>query len=230
MKKFFSLLKAVMSQDMSLFRYKAKKNSSNLTKIMTPLLLGLLVMYAVGSMYLPIAMELEKIDMTYVVLSFAILFPSMLAFMEGIYKSQSILFEPKDSDLLFSLPISKKQIILARLIKLFVFQFLYNLLFIIPGIVIYVYYEHPSAYFYFITLIMIVLAPIIPTVLGCFFGYIIKQLSVKVKNKKGKKAVQLVLTMIFITLIMMISFNGKGITEGLANNASDINNTIETYY
>ena len=230
MKKFFSLLRAVMSQDMSLFRFKAKQNSSNLTKIITPIALGLLVMYAVGTMYLPITMELEKVDMTYIVLSIAILFPSLLAFMEGIYKSQSLLFEPKDSDLLFSLPISKKKIILVRLIKLFTFQFLYNLLFVIPGIVLYVYYERPSAYFYVITILMLLLIPIIPTVLGCFFGYIIKRISVNMKNQKGKKMVQTVITMIFIIAIMAISFSGESITKSFTQNATEINNTIETYY
>ena len=227
MKRFFSLLKAVMSQDMQIFNYKAKASSSNSTKMLVPIILGIFVMYAVGTIYYPIAVELDKANLMFVLLELAVAFPSLLAVMEGIYKSQGILFEAKDSDLLFSLPISKKDILLARVIKLYVFQFLYSLLFTVPGIAIYAYYKEPTAYFYVITAIMLVLFPIIPTIVGCMIGFLTKQISVKFK---AKKAVQLVITFIFISFIMLASFNSKGIIEGIVDRADTIDTTIRNVY
>ncbi len=77
MKKLFSLLKAVMSQDMNIFVYKSKKDSSKLSRILMPVLLALLVMYAVGSMYLPLAMRLKEENLTYLLLSLSLAFPSI---------------------------------------------------------------------------------------------------------------------------------------------------------
>lgn len=227
MKKFFSLLKAVMSQDMNLFVYKAKKNASGIKKAMMPILLALLVMFAIGSMYYPIAYELSKEGSVYLILTISIALPSILALMEGIYKSQGILFEAKDSELLFSLPISKKQILLARTIKLFVFQFLYSLLFIVPGIVIYIFYDRPDFYFYAITLLMLLLVPIIPTTIGCVLGYFIQKFSVKFKSKK---LVQTIVTFAMILVFMTISFRLEGITEEIIENANSINETIARVY
>ena len=51
MKQMISLLKAMMSQDMNLFRVSAKKNSSKLNKIMFPILMAGIFMSAIG-MYL----------------------------------------------------------------------------------------------------------------------------------------------------------------------------------
>ena len=227
MKKFFSLLKAVMSQDMNLFVYKSKKNASGFKKAIVPIMLALLVMYAVGSMYFPIVYELNKEGLTYLILSIAIGFPSILALIEGTYKSQGILFEAKDSELLFSLPISKKQILLARTIKLFVFQFFYSLLFIFPGIVIYAFFERPSTYFYVITSFMLLLVPIIPTTFGCVIGYFIQKFAVKFK---AKKITQTLLTFVIILVFTSLSFRFEGIAEKLIENADTINDTLSKVY
>ena len=48
MKKLLSLLKATMSQDMSLFRIKAK-NESSARKVVLPIVLALAVMFSIGS-------------------------------------------------------------------------------------------------------------------------------------------------------------------------------------
>ena len=227
MSKFFSLLKAVMSQDMQIFKFKAKNSSSTTTKALVPILLGIFVMYAIGCIYLPIAVELDKVNMVHIVLELAIAFPSLLALIEGIYKSQGILFEAKDSDLLFSLPISKKYILAVRVIKLYVFQLLYSLLFTLPGIAIYAHYKSPTQYFYVITALMLILFPIIPTVLGCIIGFITKQISVKFKSRK---TVQLIITFAICILAMCASFNSKGIISGIIDNANMIDAKIREAY
>ncbi len=227
MTKFFSLMRAILSQDMDFFRYKAKKNASDFSKLLVPLSLSVLVMFSIGTIYASFAVELNKVGLIFIILSLAIFFPSILTVMEGIYKSQSILFEAKDNDLLFSLPISKKMIILGRIFKLYLFQLYYGILFSLPGILIYIFYEKPTAYFYVITILMILLFPIIPTVIGCFIGYIIKRASTKFKNQK---IIQLIFTFAIVGLCMAFSFNQNGILNGFIENASQINEKLTTYY
>ena len=155
--KFFSLLKAVTSQDMTLFKYKVKQNSPTYKKILLPLIISLSFMLAIGNYYYLIFDDLQKANLSYLLLVLALVIPVVLTLVEGIYKSQGILFDSKDNDLLFSLPIDKKTIILVRLIKMYIFQLLYSLLFILPAYFIYIYFERPNIYFYFISTIMIFL-------------------------------------------------------------------------
>ena len=151
MMKMVSLLKAMMSQDMNLFKYKVK-GSNNIKKVILILLLSIVFMSAIGSYYFMLAKMLRKIELTFIMLTIALLIPSIFTLIEGIYKSQGILFDAKDNDLLFSLPIKKRTIITARLIKMYIFQFIYNLIFILPALVIYIYLESPAFNFYFLSL------------------------------------------------------------------------------
>ena len=120
--KTFSLLRAILSQDMNLFKYSTKENSSKIKKILLPIVLFLLVSFSIGSYAFMISSKLAPLNLTYIMLSMFIFMVVILTFMQGIYKSQGILFETKDNDLLFSLPISKGKILFARIFKLLLFD------------------------------------------------------------------------------------------------------------
>lgn len=227
MKKLICLLKAAMSQDMDMFKYKTKASDSKAKQIIFPIILSLVVMFAVGVYAVMFASEFSKVNLTYIMLTLFIILTTIITLVEGIYKSQGILFDAKDNDLLFALPIEKSKILFVRIFKLLSFQFLYNALFMIPAYVVYIYYEHPGISFYLISILMTFLLPIIPTVISSIIGYIIKAVSVKFK---AKKIVQTVFTMIIFFGIFYISLNTQGILENIINNAESINTVIKNVY
>lgn len=226
MKKLISLLKATMSQDMSLFKIKSK-NESKFSKIILPIVLALIVMFSVGSYAAMLAEELVKYNLTYIILTIFIMLTSLLTIIEGVYKSQGILFEAKDNDLLFAMPISKSKIFFTRLFKLISFEFLYNSLFMFPAMLVYAMYEKTSISFYIISLIMLVLLPIIPTIVSCIIGYIIKGLA---SRFKAKNVVQVILTTIMLLFIFYASFNIQGLIANIIQNANNINEVITKIY
>ena len=227
MSKIISLLKAVMSQDMNLFRYKLKKKSSKISSIMFPIFLAILVMAGIGTYAVMFAYELAPLNLTHVVLTMYILFTVVITLIEGIYKTQGILFDAKDSDLLFSLPIKKSTIFFVRIFKLLVFQYLYNLLFMLPAFAVYAYFEKPGISFYLISIIMTLLIPIIPTIISALLGSIIKTISVKFK---AQKLIQVLSTIIVFIGIFFLSFKLKDIITSVVQNAMSINNTLTNIY
>lgn len=225
--KTLSLIKAVFSEDMSLFKV-SYKNNSKITKIILPIMLFLLVSFSIGSYAFMMAESLYKFNLTYVMISLFIISVSLISFVEGIYKSQGILFNSKDDDLLFSLPIEKSQILFARILKLNVFQYLFNLMFLLPAFVIYIYYESPGISFYLLSILMSILIPIIPTILSSIIGYIIKVLSSKFK---AKKLVETTFSLIVFMFIFIVSFNIETFVANLGENAKSINDIlIKLYY
>ena len=227
MSKIISLLKAVMSQDMNLFRYKLKKKSSKISSIMFPIFLAILVMVGIGTYAVMFAYELAPLNLTHVVLTMYRLFTVVITLIEGIYKTQGILFDAKDSDLLFSLPIKKSTIFFVRIFKLLVFQYLYNLLFMLPAFAVYAYFEKPGISFYLISIIMTLLIPIIPTIISALLGSIIKTISVKFK---AQKLIQVLSTTIVFIGIFFLSFKLKDIITSVVQNAMSINNTLTNIY
>lgn len=226
MKKLLSLLKATMSQDMSLFRIKAR-NESRARKIVLPIVLALLVMFSVGSYVAILAEELAPSHLTYIVLTIFIMVTSLLTIIGGVYKSQGILFEARDNELLFSLPITQSKIFFIRIFKLITFQFLYNSLFMLPAIIVYAIYEKTNVSFYLISTVMLVLLPIIPTILGCIFGYIIKGLSAKFK---ARNIMQVLFTSLILLGIFYVSFNMQGMVANIVQNANSIQEIITKIY
>lgn len=61
MKQLTSLLKAIMSQDMNLFKYRAKSNSSKTKKQMFPVILALIFMYAIRNIFIYFRIRTRKI-------------------------------------------------------------------------------------------------------------------------------------------------------------------------
>ena len=226
MKKLVSLLKATMSQDMNLFRIRTK-NESKTRKMVLPIFLFLVVMFSIGSYAAMFAEQLAPMNLTYIILTMFIMLTSLLTLIEGIYKSQGILFEAKDNDLLFSLPITKSKIFSVRVFKLITFQFLYNSLFMLPAIIVYAMYEKTNVSFYAISLVMLVLLPIIPTIVSAIIGYIIKGVTSKFKSRN---IMQVILTSIMLLFIFYVSFNIQGIIANIAQNANSINEIITKIY
>lgn len=224
MKKFYSLLKAGLSQDMSLFKVKAKSKG---TKLITLIFLSGTLMFVMGSYAYLVAEPLYNIGLTYIVITLFMAIVSFMTFFEGIYKSSGILFEGRDNDLLFSLPIKKSGIFALRVIKLLLFQFIYNLIFLVPSMVVYAFYESPGVNFYLMSILMLVLLPIIPTILACIFGYIIKSISSRFKTKK---LMQIILSAIILVFVITASSNLEGFIQQITNKAQSINEAITTIY
>lgn len=226
MKKLISLLKATMSQDMSLFKIKSK-NESKARKVFLPIVLALIVMLSIGSYAFMFAEQLAPNHLTYIILTIFIMLTSLLTIIEGVYKSQGILFEAKDNDLLFSLPISKSKIFFTRIFKLISFQFLYNSLFMLPAIIVYAMYEKTNVSFYILSLVMLILLPIIPTIIACIIGYIIKGIA---SRFKAKNLVQVIFTSAILLLIFYVSFNMQNMITSVIQNANSINEIITKIY
>ena len=227
MKQTLSLLKVLLKDGLNILKIKSNDNKSKIKKILFPLILFALLMYSVGVYAYMFAKPLHDVNLTYICLSLFIMLISAFIILQGFFKVQGVLFECKDNDLLFSLPIKKEKIFLTRLLKFLIFQYVYVLLIFLPAVVVYSYFEHPNINFYFISLIMMILIPIIPIIIASIIGYIVKGLSVNFKNKKR---VQTILSIIFFIAIYYFTFSIQNNVNNIVTKAPIINKIISKLY
>ncbi|MBR2712539.1 MAG: hypothetical protein IKE73_02395, partial [Bacilli bacterium] len=149
--KTISLLKAVLSQDMNLFQYKSKKNKSKVGKMVLPVALFFIMCLCMSSYAFMLAESLVPLKLTKIILTLYLGIVTVLTFVEGIYKSQGVLFDAKDNDLLFSLPIKRGTIIFVRIFKLLLFEILFNMMFLLPAYAVYAIYEKPGLSYYLLS-------------------------------------------------------------------------------
>ena len=134
--KIISLIKATMTDNMNLFRIRNKDKNKSSNKIMVAFLVIFFFFY-IWSFANTIMEQLIETHTEYVLLTLFVLITTILTLVEGIYKSGSLLFNCKDDDLLLSLPIKKSMALFIRVFKFYIFELLYNSLFLVPAIVVY---------------------------------------------------------------------------------------------
>ena len=100
-------------------------------------------------------------------------------------------------------------------------------MFILPALIIYIYFEKPSLSFYFISFLMTILIPIIPTVFSSAIGYIVKLLASK---SNSSKIVQTILSSIIFLGIFFLSTNLESFIENIATQATSINDLLTKIY
>ena len=226
MKKLYSLIKASMSSDMSLFKIKTKRNSKS--AVFIPILIAFYLMFMVWGSANSIFERLEPFNLSYVVLPFLIFSISVMTFIEGIYKSGSLMFNCKDDQLLLSLPLKRRTVLFVRIFKFYVFELLFNSLFLVPIMIAYIRWGANIDYTYYLTcLVMLFVLPIIPIVFSCFAGLIISSLASRFKYKNAS---QIIISMCFLTLIFYISFNMDNVLNYLVSHATSINDLITKIY
>ncbi len=226
MKKIISLIKACMTSDMSLFKIK-NNNQSKRSRVLLPIFLFIMVFFSIWSYANMIIEPLTKIHLEYVLLSIFVLFTFILTLVEGIYKSSNLLFNCKDDNLLLSLPIKRRTVLFIRVFKFYVFELIYNTMFMAPAMITYIRYVKVTPSYYPVSIIMLLLLPIIPIVLSIIIGMLLSATSTKFKYKN---IAQIILTTIILLFVFYISFNLENVVKDLALKATSINDLITRLY
>ena len=227
MKKLYSLIRACMTSDMNIFKVK-QKHATGIKKFVLPLFLSLAFMFAIWSNAHLIFEKLAPMHLQYVVLSLFVFLTSIMTIVEGVYKSGSLLFNCKDDQLLLSLPIKRSTVVFVRVFKFYVFELIFNSLFIIPLIAAYLRWAETIDWTFFLTsFVMILLLPIIPIVISCIIGAIISSVS---SRFKFKNFAQTAIAIVLLLAVMYVSFYMDKFMEYVSKHATSINDMLTKIY
>lgn len=226
MKKIISLIKASMTDGMNIFKINTKKSSAA-TKVVIPAFLALTIIILMYSYAKTFMEQLAPINMQFVVLTIFIIITSIMTIVEGIYKSGNLLFNCKDDNLLLSLPIKKSTVLFIRIFKFYLFELLYNSLFLLSPILLYGIEMHADISYFITSCIGLLLFPIVPILISCIVGTIVTFISSKFK---GKNIAQTIITVAFLLVVLFISFRLDSLITKIAQNASSINDFITKLY
>ena len=136
-----------------------------------------------------------------------------MTIIEGVYKTGPMLFNCKDDQLLLSLPIKKQTVLFVRIIKFYIFELLFNSLFLLPVMIAYIKWADVISWTYYLSsIIMLLFLPIVPIIISCFLGSIISSLSSRFKYKNAAQIIismAIVLGMLLVYLTVLIPLLSK---------------------
>lgn len=203
MKQFFILLRASLTEGMDIFRVKKKKDGNSSGAGLTLALMAMMffVMWVYANSWFD---ALSPIGKESTLLPFVVVITTILTLIEGIYKSSSLMYNTRDDDLLLTLPISRWKIVALKLTKFYLFELIFNSMFLMPAMIVYFTRATTAASFIPVSVLVLLLMPIIPIVLSCLIGAVISAFSSKFKKRT---AVQIVFTFIAMIVVMVLSFS-----------------------
>lgn len=102
----------------------------------------------------------------------------------SVFNTFATLYQAKDNDLLFSMPVPVRTILTARLSGVYVMGLMYELFAIVPAVIVY----FMNVRLTFLTVLFTMLIPVILSILilaiSCILGYVVAWISSHLKNQK----------------------------------------------
>lgn len=173
--------------------YNSKKNEQrSKSSILLLLLTFVLIMVVIlGGMFSALAIGICPVLLSVGLDWFYLMNMGIAALVLGafgsVFSTYSSLYLAKDNDILLSLPIKVKDILISRLLSVYLMGVIYSGLAMIPAIVVYLYYSIKLNQFHWMKLIgsidYYLLITLLILILSCTLGYVVARLSLKLKNK-----------------------------------------------
>ena len=226
MSKLISLTKACALDNMTLFKLSPKQQSSKIEKVL-PYLFTLMCLAINWCLAEAIIKELIPFKQEIIMLTLFVIYTSAMTIIEGIYKSSGLLFNCKDDDLLFSLPIKKSTILFIRVFKFYIFEVLYNSLFLVPAIIVYAIHMDVNIYYYISSILALLILPIIPIIISSIIGGSIALISTRFKFKTF---VEIIVTGGSLLAIFLIAMNFDQETSNVVQKGINIHEMAITFY
>ena len=206
-------------------KYKSvnKKNYAKLLLLLFVFLYLAFYIYYISNEFMPGLIEL---NVPYILFGLMFLVVSVFIITSNILRIKGVLFDFKDHDLLFSLPLKRTTILLSKFTSLYILNLIYTILFMVPTFIAYVKYLPLDSYILYFLLLFII--PIVPMIASIIIGVFISLLASKFINKTvGSYIVNLTI----IAIAFFVSFKMNGLTSvDMANFGSNSISSIGRFY
>lgn len=183
-----TLLRKQLTEIFKSYFFDMKKNKAR-SKTSTLLYFALFIfimVFSLGGMFGVLSYVLSPIIslgfgwLYYAILS---LLAAFLGVFGGVFSTYSGLYLAKDNDLLLSMPVPVRAIMVSRIIGVYLMGLMYSAVVIIPAIIVYFITAPASVENVLGAVLLPVVISLFVLALSCIFGYFVAKISLKLKNK-----------------------------------------------
>lgn len=136
-------------------------------------------------------------------LVFFMLICSSYILVVNIFKGPQTIFKFKDYDLLLSLPVSKKAIITSKLVSLYLYNIVFQVIILIPTLVVYLKNVEVTPSFFVMYFLCFLIIPIIPIIIATFLGTMVNYIASKFKFKNLST---ILFSIILMAIVIVVNY------------------------
>ena len=178
-----SRLSAIFS---SLTQGSKKKNKSKVSMVLLMVLFAIIIAYvlfAMGALAVALCFMTRGTGNEFAPFTIAVLAASALCLFGSIFATKTQLFESKDNELLLSMPIPPKYILISRMIALVLVNFLLEAIVMLPFMAVYGFIIGFSPLGAVFSILVFILLPFLTLALSCLIAWLVSEVTSRVKNK-----------------------------------------------
>lgn len=216
MKNTINLIKINLSSMFKLM-FKGKNKGATAKNIVLPIFLLGLIFVGMGFNYFGVvANNAGAGNIAELIYLQAGLFTFIFVCLMTATTSSGYIYKCKDYEMLASLPLKTSQIVISKLVSVFLMGYIFAFSIFVPAIIVYLI----AVPFNFLVMLSVIIGflfvPILPAVIGVLVGYIAALVSSKTRFKN---AITIILAFVFMGLYFVFCFNADRILVLLASDS-----------
>ncbi len=141
----------------------------------------------------------------------------------GVFGTYAGLYLAKDNDLLLSLPIPTRRILLVRMISIYVSGLVYSAVAWLPALIRYQLYPAASGLSLLFSLLLLFLNALLVLVLSCLLGWVVAAVSSRLRRKN---VVAVILSLLFLAVYFFFTSRMNQLLTSLTQNASALGASV----
>lgn len=227
MNKLLKLIKIDLLQSFSLNNLNRKHNNKNRKQIGGLILLGIVAIFlfiAIMFYMFVIGFALHEINQLEKIINLGVSLGTIICFIYSFFKTSGFLYEVRDFELLMSLPIKTKNIVISKLVSLLIINYYMFGVIYIPSIITYLIVGNFSIVTLIMALIVFVIGPLLIISICGFVSFLVNML---LKRFKYKNSVMSILyTIMFVGFFIVYMLFISNISDSSESELTEIGNMI----
>lgn len=164
-----------------------KKKGTGIGKIILMLVLfgyvGVVFAFMFGMFFSALVEPLQMMNIEWLYFALMSLIIIMICFFGSVFLTQHEIYEAKDNELLLSMPIKNRDILLSRVFTILILNYVYEILIAGPAFFVYVRTFGMSIVQVIMFFLMFITLPLFVLALSCLFGWILANILSRVRMK-----------------------------------------------
>lgn len=224
-----TLLKKQLTEIFRSYFYDAKKNKKRSTgsTVMLIIMYIFIMVFFLGAIFTFLAVTLcgsfVSAGMGWLYFALFGLLAILLGAFGSVFNTYSGLYLSKDNDLLLSMPIPVRYIMISRLLGVYLMGLMYSGVVIVPAVVVYWIAGNFSVASVVGGVVFTAVISLIVLVLSCALGWVVARISLKLKNKSF---VTVIVSLLFVGAYYFLYYKAQEWIADLVSNAAEYGEKI----
>lgn len=143
----------------------------------------------------------------------------------SVFNTFSSLYLAKDNDMLLAMPVPPSSILVSRLAGVYVMGLMYELIVMIPTLIVYFIFSQPNAAGVIFSILIPLILSVVVLTLSCILGWVVAKISTKIKHKN---IITVVLSLIFLAIYYYVYAKAYSMLQVILENPEVTGNKVKS--